>query len=237
VERARAAIAAHGAGDAIGTARPTVAAIGSAIHVGAELVAVAFLTLFLSLGGRQWFAGFVEVMPERSRRRWRRTGSGIADAVGGYVAGNLLISVIAGAVATSVLLALGVPFAVPLGLVVAILDLIPLVGATIATIIVGLVALTQGVTPAVIVVAVMILYQQIENHTLSQLVYHRTVKLSPLAITVSVAAGAELGGIVGALLGIPAAGAINVVSEELLAWRRETAASAAEARRSPRAPR
>jgi predicted PurR-regulated permease PerM len=76
------------------------------------------------------------------------------------------------------------------------------------------------VTPAVIVVAAMVAYQQIENHTLQQLIYHRTVKLSPLAIAVSVAAGAEIGGGVGALLGIPFAGALKVVSAELLAWRR-----------------
>jgi AI-2E family transporter len=55
-------------------------------------------------------------------------------------------------------------------------------------------------------------YQQIENHTLQQLIYHRTVKLSPLAIAISVAAGAEIGGVVGALLGIPFAGALKVVS-------------------------
>src|SRR4029453_9073952 len=95
-----------------------------------------------------------------------------------------------------------------------------LVGATIGTIIVASVALTEGVTRAVIVVGAMVLYQQIENHTLQQLVYHRTVKLSPLAIAVSVAAGAESGGIVGALVAIPIAGALKVVSSELLAWRR-----------------
>jgi predicted PurR-regulated permease PerM len=72
----------------------------------------------------------------------------------------------------------------------------------------------------VIVVVGMFLYQQVENHTLQPLVYHRTVQLSPLAIAVSVAAGAELGGVIGALLGIPAAGAIKVVTRELIAWRR-----------------
>jgi predicted PurR-regulated permease PerM len=66
----------------------------------------------------------------------------------------------------------------------------------------------------------MVIYQQIENHTLQQVVYHRTVKLSPLAIAVSVAAGAEVGGVVGALLGIPFAGALKVVGREVVAWRR-----------------
>jgi predicted PurR-regulated permease PerM len=149
--------------------------------------------------------------------------------VGGYVAGNLLISLVAGTVTTLILLATGVPYAVPLGLVVAVFDLIPLVGATIGTIIVAAVALTKGVPTTVIVVAGMWVYQKIENHTLLPLVYHRTVKLSPLAIAVSVAAGAEVGGIVGALLGIPIAGALKVVTRELAAWRRGEDA--------PRAPR
>jgi predicted PurR-regulated permease PerM len=123
-------------------------------------------------------------------------------------------------VTTLTLLATSVPYAVPLGVVVAIFDLIPLVGATIGTVIVAGVALTRGLTTAAIVVAVMIVYQQVENHTLQPLVYHRTVKLSPLAIAVSVAAGAEVGGVVGALLGIPFAGALKVVGRELAARRR-----------------
>ena len=72
----------------------------------------------------------------------------------------------------------------------------------------------------------MILYQQVENHTLQQVVYHRTVRLSALAIALSVAAGAELGGVVGALLGIPAAGALKVVFVELTAWKNEAATRA-----------
>jgi predicted PurR-regulated permease PerM len=63
-------------------------------------------------------------------------------------------------------------------------------------------------------------YQKIENHALLPLVYHRTVQLSPLAIAVSVAAGAEVGGIVGALLGIPIAGALKVASREVIGARR-----------------
>jgi predicted PurR-regulated permease PerM len=151
----------------------------------------------------------------------RRSGSGIARAVGGYVSGNLLISLIAGTVATVVLYAASVPYSMALGLVVAILDLIPLVGATLGTVIVAAVALTtNGWLTAAIVVAALILYQQVENNVLQQLVYHRTVELSPLAIALSVATGAELGGVVGALLGIPFAGAVKVVSRELIAWRR-----------------
>ena len=119
------------------------------------------------------------------------------------------------------MLALSVPYSLALGIIVGVFDLVPLVGATAGTIFVAAVALgTRGVAVAAIAVVAMILYQQIENHVLQQLVYHRTVKLSPLAIALSVAAGAELAGVPGALLGIPFAGALKVVSQEVVAWRR-----------------
>jgi predicted PurR-regulated permease PerM len=220
VERAREAVGSHTTADVIGSGGPAIGVIRGVVATGASVVAVAFLTLFVSLGGRSWFEAFLDVLPPTAQARCRRTGNGIASAVGGYVAGNLLISVVAGVVTTLILLATGVPFAVPLGLVVALFDLIPLVGATIGAVLVGAVALTQGVPTMLIVVAGMILYQQVENHTLQPLIYHRTVQLSPLAIAVSVAAGAELGGVIGALLGIPAAGAIKVITRELVAWRR-----------------
>jgi predicted PurR-regulated permease PerM len=218
VEHARAWIAENGGAGLV--ARPALHAASGALSTGAAVVAVAFLTLFVGLGGRTWFDAFLEVVPEGSRERWRSAGTGISKAVGGYVTGNLLISLVAGCVTTVILLATHVPYPVPLGLVVAVFDLIPLVGATLGTVVVAAAALTKGVPTTVIVVAGMVVYQQIENNTLQPLVYHRTVQLSPLAIAVSVAAGAEVGGIVGALLGIPIAGAIQVASREIFAARR-----------------
>jgi len=98
-----------------------------------------------------------------------------------------------------VLLAMGVPFAVALGLIVAILDLIPLAGATLAAIIVGLVAFLHSIVAGIVVVVFFIVYQQIENHLLQPVVYGRTVQLSPLAVLISVLIGAELAGVLGAL--------------------------------------
>jgi predicted PurR-regulated permease PerM len=218
VERVQSAV---DSGKVSASAGPAWSVVSSAVHTGGQIVFVLFLMLFVQLGGRQWYESLIGLAPENGRPRLRRTGNGIAAAVGGYVSGNLLISVIAGSVATVVLVAASVPYPIALGLVVAILDLIPLVGATLGTVIVAAVALTtNGWATAAIIVAALILYQQVENHVLQQLVYHRTVKLSPLAVALSVAAGAELGGVVGALLGIPLAGAVKVVSRELIAWRR-----------------
>jgi len=216
--------------DAVDSGRLTAAAgpawgvVSSAVQTAGAILFIAFLTLFVQLGGRQWFDSLVELAPERGRARIRRAGSGISTAVGGYVAGNLVISVIAGTVTTLVLLALSVPYPIALGVLVGVFDLIPLVGATAGTVVVAAVALgTRGVAVAAIAVVAMIIYQQLENNLLQQLVYHRTVKLSPLAIALSVAAGAELAGVPGALLGIPFAGAVKVVSQELVAWRRDEA--------------
>ena len=218
VEYARAWAAKHGGADGLGTS--AFQALGGFLRTGSSVGAVAFLMLFVERSGYQWFDEFLRVVPEGSRERWRRVGVGISKAIGGYVFGNLLISVIAGAYTTAVLLATRVPYPVPLGLIVALLDLVPLVGATLGAVIVAAVALTKGIWITLIVIAAMWIYQEIENHVLVQQVYHRTVKLSDLAIAVSVAAGAEIGGVVGALFAIPIAGSVKVVVRELLAWRR-----------------
>jgi predicted PurR-regulated permease PerM len=126
-----------------------------------------------------------------------------------------LISVIAGVSTTVVLLVLGVPYAVALGLLVAILDLIPLAGATIAAIIVGAIGFIHSIVAGIVLIVFFIVYQQVENHVLQPVVYSRTVQLSPLVILISVLIGAELAGVLGALAAIPVAGSIQVV---LLAW-------------------
>lgn len=137
-EHARASIAQHGGATLF--ARPALHAAAGLLSTGAAAVTVAFLTLFVALGGRAWFEAFLQVVPDGSLERWRRSGRGVSNAVGGYMAGNLLISLIAGTVTTVILVATHVPYPVPLGLIVAVLDLLPLVGASLATITVAAVA-------------------------------------------------------------------------------------------------
>jgi predicted PurR-regulated permease PerM len=167
------------------------------------------------------------LVPEHSQERWRRVGYDIYRTVGGYVSGNLLISLIAGTLTTVLLLALGVPFAVALGVIVAVLDLIPLAGATIAAIIIGTVAFLHSITAGIVVVVFFVVYQQIENHFLQPVIYARTVQLSPLAVLISVLIGAKLAGILGALGAIPVAGAIQVILLEWQRGRRERLAAVA----------
>jgi predicted PurR-regulated permease PerM len=211
VERVQRAVDSRGASTLSGGASAALDVTRGVVTFVAAVVTVAFLTFFMLLEGPQWVERLLGAMPARSQPRWRRVGEAIYRLVGGYVTGNLLISAIAGGATTVVLLALGIPYALALGLIVAILDLIPLAGATLGAVLVTLVALTISVTDAVIVLVFFVVYQQLENHLLQPLVYGRTVQLSPLIILVSVLIGAEVAGVIGALSAIPVAGTIQIL--------------------------
>jgi predicted PurR-regulated permease PerM len=223
VEKVRAQVENGGASKVLGLSGAALSVTKSVITVIAATVTIVFLTFFMLYEGRDWMGRFYSLIPEESRPRWERVGYDIYKTVGGYVTGNLLISLIAGASITIVLLALGVPYAVALGLLVAILDLIPLAGATVAGIIVVVVAFLHSVPAGIIVLVFFIVYQQLENHFLQPVIYGRTVQLSPLAVLVSVLVGAELAGILGALAAIPVAGAIQVIIRDQLAAHRSAA--------------
>ena len=132
--------------------------------------------------------------------------------------GNFVISVLAGTVTYVTLTALNVPFAIPLAIVFAFFDLIPLVGATIGGIIVGLVvAFTDFPAALVVWIAVLIIYQQIENNMVQPYVYGQAVQIHPLVVIIAILIGAVLLGILGALIAIPTAAAIQAV---VLDWWR-----------------
>jgi len=219
VERTRQAIQGGGAGNLAGGAGALLSATQSLVKGVAATVTIVFLTFFLLLEGPTWMERIFGLMRPEPQRRWRGIAVEAQRVVGGYVSGNLLISLIASVLSTLVLLILSVPFPLALGLLVFVLDLIPLAGATIAAIILTLVALTQSVTAAVVVVVFFIVYQQIENHVLQPFVYGRTVSLSPLLALVSVLIGAALGGVLGALAAIPVAGCLQILVSDWHAQR------------------
>jgi predicted PurR-regulated permease PerM len=219
-ERIRHAVKSGGVTKVLGLSGTAVSITKGVITIVVGIVTIAFLTFFMLLEGPKWVERGYGLLPEESRPRWRKVGDDIYRTVGGYVTGNLLISLIAGGSTTIVLLILGVPFAVALGLLVAILDLIPLAGATLALIVVGAVAFLHSIVAGIVVVVFFIVYQQIENHLLQPLVYGRTVQLSPLVVLISVLIGAELAGILGALGAIPVAGALQVLVVDWLQHRR-----------------
>jgi len=212
-----------GAKKLLGLSGAAISVTKSVLNVIVGTVTVAFLTFFMLLEGPAWMERLYSLLPPESQPRWRSVGHGIYRQVGGYVTGNLVISLVAGSLTTLVLLLLDVPFAVALGLIVGLLDLIPLVGATIAAIIIAAVAFLHSVVAGIVVIVFFIVYQQVENHVLQPLVYNRTVALSPLAILVSVLVGAEVAGVLGALAAIPVAGAIQVLILDFMRARRERA--------------
>jgi predicted PurR-regulated permease PerM len=219
VEKVREQVKAGGAKKLFGLSGAAVSLTKSVISVVAATVTIVFLTFFMLLEGRGWVDRCYSVLPEASRPRWKKVGEDIYRTIGGYVTGNILISLIAGASITVVLLILGVPYAVALGLLVAILDLIPLAGATVAGVVVAGVAFLHSVPAGVVAVVFFIVYQQIENHVLQPVIYGRTVELSPLAVLVSVLVGASVAGILGALAAIPVAGALQVIIRDQIAHR------------------
>ena len=219
-ERVREALEEGGAGRILGFSGTALAITKGVITAVIATVTIAFLTLFMLLEGPTWVERLYSLLPEEQQPRWRAVGDEIYRTIGGYVTGNLVISVIAGVVSTAVLVLLDVPYAVALGLLVALLDLIPLAGATIAAIMVTTVAFLDSTTSGIIVLIFFVLYQQLENHVLQPLIYSRTVQLSPLAVLVAVLIGAKLAGILGALGAIPVAGTIQVVLRDWLKHRR-----------------
>jgi predicted PurR-regulated permease PerM len=227
VDRIRDAIEDRGAAGVLGLSEPVLDVVRSVVTAVVGTITVVFLTYFMLLEGPRTIERTLALLPDGTRVRYERVGREIYRTISGYVTGNLLISLVAGTAATIVLFAVGSDYAIALGLVVAILDLVPLAGATLGAILVSTVVLIEtDWLRCLIVIAFLVAYQQFENHVLQPLVYGRTVQLSPLAVLCAVLIGAELAGILGALVAIPVAGSLLAVGREVLEYRREVAANA-----------
>src|SRR5215216_5137968 len=186
----------------------------------AALATVLTLTFFLLLGSERYVNVGVGLFPERHQPLVRRLLSQSAGAISGYITGNLAISVICGITTFIVLLLLGMPYAAPLALLVAILDLIPLVGATLGGALLVIVGLFVEPWKAVVLLVYIVVYQQVEGSVLQPIVYSRAVQLNGLVILIALLVGGQLLGIPGALLAIPVAEIIRIVVTELVAYRR-----------------
>ena len=226
VDKARNALHHGGAKRLFGLSGTAIAITKGVITAVVATVTIIFMTFFMLMEGPSWVERAFSLLRPESRPRWRRVAHDVYRTVGGYVTGNLLISVIAGVSTGIVLVILGVPYAVALGLIVGILDLVPLAGATIAGIIIATVAFIHSIVAGIIVVVFFVVYQQIENHVLQPVVYGRTVQLSPLVVLISVLIGAELAGVLGALAAIPVAGTLQVLLVDYLRQRRDHPAGA-----------
>jgi predicted PurR-regulated permease PerM len=186
----------------------------------AGTVTVLFLALFLMLELPRLTQTALSFMRPDHAERARRVAAEVERTVGGYVAGNLIISMIAGTATYIVLTILGVPYALALALLMALFDLIPLVGATIGAVVaIGVALATEGLFAGIVMVVFNVVYQQVENQLLQPLVYRRTVQLSSFVVMTAVLLGGALLGVFGALIAIPVAGSLQVIARDLLSHR------------------
>ena len=227
-------------GDAAGTLRDIGIGFVNSVFAGLTIL---ILSIFMVSGGRGWIERFLETRNPEQKERIGRALDHIGNAVGNYVAGALLQATIAGITSFIVLTILGVPFAGPLALVVFLFDLIPLVGATLAGLLVAVVTVFVNFPVALIVwVIYAIAYQQVENYVIQPQIQRRAVAVEPFVVLVAVLFGSTLFGIVGALLAIPAAASIQIAIREWMAYRREVvvgpddSAAAAGSSRGAEAP-
>lgn len=184
-----------------------------------QFVTVLSVAFLLMLNGRR-YVGLALRLTGSREVRYRRLIVDINQAVARYMLGNVAISVLATVATWLVLTILGVPYALSLGIVVGFFDLIPLVGATIGAIVVAFATVTVDFPTATIIwVAFVIVYQRFENYLVQPLVYGRTLNVNPLVTILGVLAGASLLGILGALLAIPIAAAVQIVLRDWWANR------------------
>jgi predicted PurR-regulated permease PerM len=205
---------------ASGLSTPAFQVVRTAATGVAGVLTIFVLAYLMVLEGPKIVAGFLGLFSDETAGRISQVGADCARTITGYLTGNLLISVVCGALTYAVLEMTGVPFAAPLAVFVAIADLIPLVGATLGAVVAGAAAFLHSVQSGIIVLVFFIVYQQLENHLLQPVIYARTVKLNPLAVIVSILVAVELAGILGALIAIPVAAMIQIVVRDVWDHRR-----------------
>jgi predicted PurR-regulated permease PerM len=186
------------------------------------LLNILILSVFMVSRGRGWLDRALRLRPEVERERLSRVIDRTGRAVSGYVQGALTVALIAGVQTYLVLMILGVPFRAPLAVMAALFSLVPLVGATIAAVLIGIVTLFTHFPTATIVWAIWaVVYQQLENNLIQPQIQKRTVQVQPFIVLVAVLFGSTLLGVVGALVAIPLAATIQIVLREWWDYRRE----------------
>jgi predicted PurR-regulated permease PerM len=186
-------------------------------------ITILALTYFLLLDGRQQGERFLARLQPDHATRLRRIATRIAGVVKAYVTVNLMLAVAAGVFTWLALEIMGVDLAVTMGVIVGLLDLMPLIGFTVGGIFVAIVvAFHDFPTTLIIWLVLFVVYQQLQDRVIQPLLYRSAVQIHPAVAIVSILVGAELAGILGALLAIPTAASIGVLIDEGIRWRRET---------------
>ncbi|MDO9407892.1 AI-2E family transporter [Patulibacter sp.] len=185
-------------------------------------VTILILSVFLVGSGRRWMDGLLDVGTPKHAARIKTVLDRMAGAVGAYIGGAIVQAGIAGGLAFVVMTVLGVPFAAPLAVIVALFGLIPMIGATIAAVIVGIVTVFNDFPTATIVWVIWaVVYQQVENTVIQPRIQKRAVGVHPLGVMIAVLFGGTLLGVTGALLAVPVAASLQIGVEAWWEYRKE----------------
>jgi predicted PurR-regulated permease PerM len=182
-----------------------------------NVLTVAALTIYFLVGlprGQTAATALLAGQRQHGDRNVRILEESLAR-IGGYVSGNLVISIIAGTLAFAVLELLGVPFAAALGFWVAIADLVPSVGAMLGAVLCVIVALFSSGADGIAVAVYFVVYQRIENYFILPRIMTKAIDLSAPTVLVTLLIGASLAGLEGALIALPIAAAVKVVIREV----------------------
>src|SRR5271163_3565565 len=194
-----------------------VVTAGSAVFDAvADTLVVIVLTVYFLVDMPRIRTNLYRMVPHTRRPRAILIGDEVFAKVGAYVLGNVLISVVAGSVTFIWLLAFNVPYPLLLGVFVALFDLVPVVGSTIAGVVVAAVALTVSIPVCIATTAFFVVFRLLEDYLLVPRIIGRVVKVPALVTVVAVLIGGALLGLVGALVAIPIAAALLLLLEDVL---------------------
>jgi len=185
---------------------------GARVGYAATTVALA---VYMLLDPERSQGALYAIVPRQFHVRLARVLLGLETIVGGYVRGQLLTSAAIGAYVFALLTIFGMPSALPLAVFAALADVLPLVGGALTLVPIALVALPHGMPMTVTLVALVIVYQELENRIIVPRVYGRVLRLDAVAVTIALLVGAQLGGVLGALLALPIASGLRMIVEEL----------------------
>jgi predicted PurR-regulated permease PerM len=206
------------AGGVLGVATSTFGLVFS-------LVTAVFMTIFLLLDLPRLQRTVDSLLTPAQSKRWRRVSDEIENTLSRTMLAAVSLAVICGTTYALAAWALGAPFPVALGVIAGFLDLIPTVGATVAGALIVLATLTAGPAPALAMLVLVLVYQQIENHVLQPTIVGRAANVSGFFVLASVLVFGALFGIVGAVIAVPLAASIQIGLREVTASRREAMAA------------
>lgn len=204
----------------VGLGAALVPVLSGFVDILVAIVSIVSLMFFMTIEGQRMSHFVQRLIPANRQKQMVSLGRDVYDIINGYVVGNFIISGIYGLISGLVLWLCGSPYFLVLAVLVGLIDLIPLVGATIAAVLVGLISILTGQPLIALIFGVYtIVYVQFESSVLNPAIYSKNVDVSPLTVLVSILIGAAVAGVMGALIAIPIAATMRVVINSVLANR------------------